>query len=167
MTNTVKALCTFWFLMQTAVSLSAQPWQLPHLEKKGNVIQLVVKDSPFLALAGELHNSTVSSVEYMQPVWLKMKQKNLNTVLAPVYWEMIEPTEGKFDFTLVDSMLAGARKQELSLVILWFGVWKTTYATYAPSWVKNNLTKYPRAKNKMAMLFLQLLFSPRPGCRQI
>ncbi len=148
MTSRVKALFIFLLLMQTVGLLSAQPWQLPHLEKKGNATQLVVKGKPFLALAGELHNSTVSSIEYMEPVWLKMKQKNLNTVLAPVYWEMIEPAEGKFDFRLVDSMIAGARKQELSLVILWFGVWKTTYPTYAPSWVKNDLTKYPRAKSK-------------------
>lgn len=148
MTCTIKTLFIFLLLVQTVEMLPAQSVPIPHLQKQGTATQLVVKGKPFLALAGELHNSTVSSAAYMQPVWQQMKRKNLNTVLAPVYWEMIEPTEGKFDFTLVDSMIAGARKQELSLVILWFGVWKTTYPTYAPSWVKNDLTKYPRTTTK-------------------
>ncbi|MBD0367610.1 MAG: DUF5597 domain-containing protein, partial [Flavisolibacter sp.] len=63
-------------------------------------------------------------------------------------WELIEPQEGKFDFSLVDSMIYGARKQNLHLGILWFGAIKTTYSTYVPSWEKTNTDKYPRAKNK-------------------
>jgi hypothetical protein len=33
----------------------------------------------------------------MQPVWPKLVALNINTVLAPVYWELIEPAEGKMD----------------------------------------------------------------------
>lgn len=54
----------------------------------------------------------------MRPIWKKMAEKNLNTVIAPVYWELLEPEEGKFDFTLVDSMILGARKENLPLVRL-------------------------------------------------
>ena len=129
-------------------SLFSQSYKLPHLEKRGNTVQLVVKDKPFLVLGGELHNSTASGAAYMRPVWAQLRQKHVNTVLAPVYWELIEPREGTFDFSLVDSMIAGARKQKLHLGILWFGAFKTTYATYVPTWVKNNPEKYPRAMNK-------------------
>ena len=41
--------------------------QGPHLEKRGNVTQLIVKDKPWLALAGELGNSTSSSRAYLAP----------------------------------------------------------------------------------------------------
>ena len=125
----------------------SQQYKLPHLKKEGNTVQLIVNNRPFLALGGELHNSTVSGTENMLSIWAQMKKKNLNTILAPVYWELIEPEEGRFDFTLVDSMIYGARKQNLHLGLLWFGAFKTTYSTYVPSWVKSNTEKYPRVRN--------------------
>jgi hypothetical protein len=130
------------------VQAPAQITSIPHLEKRGNATQLVVQGKPFLARAGELHNSSTSTAAYMHDIWKKMADKNLNTVIAAVYWEMVEPAEGKYNFDLVDSMLAGARKQNLHLVILWFGSWKNGYSTYPPAWVKKNSEKYPRAKDK-------------------
>jgi hypothetical protein len=134
----------------------AQQTSIPHLEKNGNTTQLIVQGKPFLILGGELHNSSTSGVEYMRPLWERMKKKNLNTVLAPVYWEMLEPQEGKFDFSLVDSMIDGARKHDLHLIILWFGSWKNGYSMYAPGWVKSNTEKFPRIKNKTGEPFVVL-----------
>ena len=137
----------FSFLFMSGF-LFGQNKSIPHLQKKGNTAQLIVNEKPFLILGGELHNSSSSNADYMRPIWEQLKKKNLNTVVAPVYWELIEPTEGKFDFTLVDSMIVGVRKQNLKLVILWFGTWKNGYSTYVPSWVKHNSDKYPYAKDK-------------------
>lgn len=106
------------FLLFANVIAFGQNVSLPHLIKSGNSNQLIVNGKPFLILGGELHNSSTSSAAYMQPIWSRMAQKNLNTVIAPVYWELIEPQEGKFNFNLVDSMILGARKQNLHLVIL-------------------------------------------------
>ena len=144
------------FLFFSSQVAAAQIPSVPHLEKKTNITQLVVKGKPFLVLGGELHNSSTSGAAYMRPIWEQMKKKNLNTVIAPVYWELLEPVEGHFDFTLVDSMLAGARKQNLHLVLLWFASWKNGYSMYAPSWVKNNSDKYPRAKDENGKSLQQL-----------
>src|SRR5438270_13896043 len=122
----------FLFLLFAFHFASAQVASIPHLEKRENITQLVVEGKPFLVLGGELHNSSTSGAAYVRPVWEQMKRKNLNTVIAPVYWELLEPAEGKFDFSLVDSMIYGARKQNLHLVILWFGSWKNGYSMYAP-----------------------------------
>ena len=126
----------------------AQNPAIPHLETKGTTKQLIVNGKPFLVLGGELHNSSTSSVSYMAALWDKMKKKNLNTVIAPVYWELLEPEQGRFDFTLVDSMVHGARSKGLHLVVLWFGSWKNGYSMYTPAWIKGNTEKYPRAKDK-------------------
>src|SRR6187401_3497273 len=123
---------------------NAQLSSIPRLVKNGSYVQLIVNDKPFLVLGGELGNSSASSNEYMRPIWPRLQQMNLNTVIAPVYWELIEPIEGKFDFALVDSLIKNARLFKMKLVILWFGAWKNSMSCYAPAWVKTNTTRFPR-----------------------
>lgn len=120
---------------------------IPHLQKTGNKTQLVVNQKPFLIRGGELGNSSATSMESMEPIWTKLRDMNLNTVLTPIYWELIEPQEGKFDFQLVDDLILRARKENLKLVFLWFGSWKNSMSSHAPEWVKLNQKKYPRVKD--------------------
>ena len=134
-------------LVMAVVSAQAQPHSAPHLRRQGTATQLVVDGKPFLILGGELGNSTSSSLEYMQPVWSKLVSLNLNTVLVPVYWEMIEPVEGKFDFTVVDGLIQEARRHQLRLVPLWFGSWKNSMSCYAPAWVKTDQRRFPRSQD--------------------
>lgn len=131
----------------TLFAQNSRTEKIPHLKKQGNTTQLIVNDKPFIILGGELGNSTFTSVENMESVWPTLKALNLNTVLAPVYWELIEPVEGNFDFELLDNLIIEARKNELKLVLLWFGSWKNSMSSHAPAWVKLNQKKYPRAKS--------------------
>jgi len=122
--------------------------QIPHLEKQGTATRLIVEGKPFLLISGELHNSTCGGFEFMRPVWKQMARKNLNSVIATVSWELVEPEPGKFDFALVDSIIAGARKEDLKLVLIWFASWKNGGSIYMPSWVKKDYEKYPHAKDE-------------------
>jgi hypothetical protein len=122
--------------------------QIPSLEKQGTAVRMVVGGKPFLLIAGELHNSTAGGFQSMRPVWKKMAAKNLNTVIATVSWELIEPEEGRFDFALVDSVIAGAREANLKLVLIWFGSWKNAGSVYMPSYVKKDFERYPRVKDE-------------------
>ncbi|MBN1935887.1 MAG: DUF5597 domain-containing protein [Anaerolineae bacterium] len=116
----------------------------PHLVKKGTTYQIVVDGKPFVMLSGEIHNSSSSSLEYMEPIWDKLKSMRLNTVILPLYWELIEPVEGEFDLSLVDGLIEGARRRDLRLVFLWFGTWKNAASSYVPSWVKTDLARFGR-----------------------
>ena len=118
---------------------------IAHLEKRGAATQLIVDGKPYLVLAGETDNTASSSLEYMNPVWPKLVKANLNTVLVGIGWDWIEPVEGKYDFTLVDGILDGARKNHLHLIFLWFGSWKNGLSSFAPDWVKADQQRFPRS----------------------
>ena len=81
----------------------------PRLEKRGEATQLMVDGKPYLILGGELHNSSSSDLAYMRPLWAPLKAQHLNTALVAVSWELTEPEEGRYDFALVDGILADAR----------------------------------------------------------
>ena len=129
------------------LSLTAQ--ELPRLNKtRDGRTQLLVDGKPFIALSGELHNSTTGSVEYMADVWKRMADLHMNAVIAPVTWELLEPVEGQFDYSIIDNMISGARKENLKLVVLWFGTWKNGESMYVPAWVKKDTKRFPRTKLK-------------------
>ena len=48
---------------------------------------------------------------------------------------------------MVDSLVEGARQNDLRLILLWFGTWKNGVMDYAPAWVKQNPAQYPRMKD--------------------
>ena len=106
--------------------------KIPYIVQQGNRKVLMVNGAPFIMLAGEVHNSNSSSVEYMEQVWSRAKELGMNTLLLPVTWELIEPQEGIFDFSIVDALIQQARKREKKLGFLWFGSWKNAQCYYTP-----------------------------------
>ncbi len=118
----------------------------PHLEKREGVTQLIVQGQPWLVLGCELGNSTSSSREYLAPYWQQLKDGGVNTVLAVVSWEQTEPTEGAYDFSVVDHLLADARAHDMKLALLWFGSWKNGITSYTPTWVKKDTRRFPLAQ---------------------
>lgn len=90
---------------------AAQPARdanLPHLEKRGAVTQLIVDGQPFIMLGGQVGNRS-GTPERMAQAWPKLKAYNANTVEIPVYWNLIEPEEGKYDFSVSDQVIRDCR----------------------------------------------------------
>lgn len=129
---------------------------IPHLENRGSVVQLIVGGRPFLPLAGEVFNSSSSNRETMRAIWPKLAAAGFNTVLVPVSWELVEPEEGRFDFSLVDGLIEDAREHQLRLALLWFGTWKNMVSSYAPVWVRGHPERFTcamdQAGNRLPML---------------
>lgn len=115
----------------------------------------------FIMLGGETHNSACTSREYMKNVWDKAEALHCNTVLAPVYWELLEQKEGVYEFTMVEELIEDARLHGMKLVLLWFGAWKNGCSTYVPGWVKQNQLRFPRVldENKKPLKILSMFDS--------
>ncbi len=119
---------------------------IPHIALINGHPVMTVEDKPFILLAGEVHNSDSSSPAYMEKIWDIAGELGMNTLLLPVTWEIIEPEEGHFDFSNPRALIDQAREREMHIAFLWFGSWKNAECMYAPSWVKQDLKRFPRAQ---------------------
>ena len=120
--------------------------KIPYLKKNGQVIQLMVDDKPLIMLAGELHNSSAANLGDVKEKFDRLVELNLNTVITPLSWELIEPLEGKYDFKLLDGIISAAKDRGLYIVFLWFGAWKNGRSSYVPTWVKTDVKRFPRVQ---------------------
>jgi len=126
--------------------LSLLGYAQPRIERLDNsTARIVVNGKPMLMIGGELGNSSASTPEDVKHSFAHLHKMGLNTVLAPVSWELIEPEEGQFDMSSLDVILTEARRNELKVVLLWFGTWKNSMSCYAPEWFKRDTKRFPRA----------------------
>ena len=115
-------------------------------DEKG-IPTLYVHDKPFFMRSGEIHNSSASDPVFLEEkLWPALQGLNMNSVIVPLYWELIEPEEGKYDFSLLETLITSARREELKLCFLWFGLWKNAESMYVPAWVKKDTVTYFRAE---------------------
>ncbi len=133
-------------LLLSLLTVGAQAQQNPRLERCGNsTARIVANGKPMLMIGGELGNSSASTPDDVKRTFSHLHQMGLNTVLVPLSWELIEPQEGAFDMSSLDTILNEARLNELKVVLLWFGAWKNSMSCYAPEWFKRDLKRFPRA----------------------
>lgn len=132
---------------QQAVKSAPGTKPIPSIVEKDGHYALMVDGKPYLMLGVQANNSSAWPA-YLDKVWPAAETLHANTVELPVYWEQIEATEGKFDFSVLDLMLKQAREHRLRLVLLWFGTWKNGSSHYTPEWIKLNQEKYPFLRNE-------------------
>lgn len=120
---------------------------LSEIRKEKGISTLYVDHRPFFALSGEVHNSSASDMDFMKnEVWPKLTGMNMNSVIVPVYWEIIEPAEGEYNFAGLDELINQARENEMKLILLWFGLWKNSESMYVPAWMKKDQENYFRVR---------------------
>jgi len=124
-----------------AAAMAAAP--IPSIVSKDGRYALMVDGAPFLMLGAQVNNSS-NYPAALPKVWPAIEMLHANTVEVPVAWEQIEPVEGHFDFSFVDTLLKQAREHNVRLTLLWFGTWKNTGPSYTPEWVKLNNDRFPR-----------------------
>ncbi|MGD0755801.1 MAG: DUF5597 domain-containing protein [Bacteroidales bacterium] len=139
----IPTLCCFLFLPVFGTSFGQNGIAtMPKIIEKDGHHALLVDGQPFLMLAGQAHNS--SGWPGMLPhVWCAIESMHANTLEVPIYWEQIEAQPGKFDFSLIDTLLKQGREHKVHLVLLWFATWKNGSSHYMPEWMKREPSKYP------------------------
>jgi hypothetical protein len=114
----------------------------PHILSKNGRHALIVDGAPYLILGAQTGNSSAWPA-VLPKVWPAMMYMHANTVEIPVYWEQFEPEPGKFDTSVIDTIIAQARENDLRLILLWFATWKNGSNHYMPQWMKLDPQTYP------------------------
>jgi beta-galactosidase GanA len=142
-----RLMAAFCLMAMLAANADAGQAPIPQLVRQDGRYALLVDGQPFTMLGVQAHNSS-NYPAALDKVWAAAKDAHANTVEIPVAWEQLEPAEGKFDFSYVDTLVAQARQNRMRLVLLWFGTWKNTGPQYTPEWVKFNNQRFPRMVGK-------------------
>jgi beta-galactosidase GanA len=116
---------------------------MPRVAHQDGRYALMVDGKPYLMLGAQVSNSS-GWPEKLQALWPMAALMHVNTLEVPVYWEQMEPSEGKFDDSVVDNVVEQARAHHVRLILLWFATWKNGKMHYAPEWVKSDTKRFPR-----------------------
>jgi beta-galactosidase GanA len=79
-----------------------------------------VNGKPFYPLGGQADNASGYNNDESETAFKAMQLIDGNTLEIPVYWEILEPEESKFDFSSVDSLIAKGRRYGIKLILLWY-----------------------------------------------
>lgn len=139
---------------------SAQTVPMPEIVRSASGEQLLYVDGkPFTILGAQSGNSS-NWPSMHGPLFEIMHSLNANTLETPIYWEEIEPQEGKYDFSSVKTIIDRAREEDMRLVLLWFATWKNGSNHYMPQWMKLDSKKYFNVVGKDG----KPVDSPSPHC---
>lgn len=141
-----KAALAAFLPLPLALALAA-PAGATQLVQRDGRHALLVDGAPFLMLGAQTHNSS-NYPKALDKVWAAVADAHANTVEVPIAWEQVEPAEGRFDFSFLDTLVQQARERKLRVVLLWFGTWKNTSPQYTPAWVKFDNRRFPRMLDK-------------------
>ena len=145
MMRLIAALLIAALIPDAALAEAATP--IPRIASKDGRHALIVDGAPFTILGGQVNNSS-NYPDALKTAWPVLDRVHANTVEVPIAWQQVEPVEGRFDLSFLQSLLDQARAHDMRVVLLWFGTWKNTSFAYTPDWVKLDNRRFPRMKTR-------------------
>ena len=107
---------------------------------------LYVDGEPFLILGLQLNCDSCYDPATMDRLLKNARKMGCNSVALLLYWRLIEPEEGKYDFSILQAMLDSAKRHDLKIVLVWFGAYKNATMHYAPDWLIEDPKRFRRVQ---------------------
>ena len=109
---------------------------------------LYVDGNPFIILSFQLNCDSCYDAGVIDRLLKNVARIGANSVALLLYWRLIEPNEGEYDFSILEAMIDSADRYGLKIVLVWFGTYKNSTIHYAPDWVVEDETRFTRVMRK-------------------
>jgi hypothetical protein len=119
--------------------------RIPQIVHVDGQPRLLVDGRPFLILGLQWDCDSCFSSEEMNSLFPHAAALGANTAALPLYWREVEPVPNHYDFSMLDERLRQAKANGLRVILLWFATWKNACAFYAPDYIRDDPSTYPRA----------------------
>ena len=99
--------------------------EVSKLVTENNKTYVSVDDKPFPFLGAQIRldallNCDKMTINEVENYFKKAQELGLNCVQIPISWNMVEPKENKYDYSIVNSILQFVNKYNLKMELLWF-----------------------------------------------
>jgi hypothetical protein len=138
-------------------------FQISELKKLNGHTALYVDNNPFIILGLQLDCDSCYDSSTIDDLMKQIGVLGGNTAACLLYWRLIEPEEGQYDFSILESMIESAKRYDLRIVLVWFGSYKNACTHYAPDWFQNTPQKYRHAHLESGE---QLRYVACPNCNE-
>lgn len=125
-------------------------------------VYLEVDGKPFPLFGAQIRLDILKNCDKMsdadiEKYFISAKRLNVNCVQVPVTWNMIEPEEGKYDYSMAYFIMRLANRYNLKVELLWFGtdMIGESFTYLVPSYVfaKNEATMKRGKENQFHNLY--------------
>lgn len=99
--------------------------EVSKLVTENNKTYVSVDGKPFPFLGAQIRldallNCDKMNINEVENYFKKAQELGLNCVQIPISWNMVEPKENKYDYSIVNSILQFVNKYNLKMELLWF-----------------------------------------------
>lgn len=99
--------------------------EVSKLVTENNKTYVSVDGKPFPFLGAQIRldallNCDKMTINEVEIYFRKAKELGLNCVQIPISWNMVEPKENQYDYSIVNSILQFTNKYNLKMELLWF-----------------------------------------------
>lgn len=105
---------------------------------------LYADGEPFLILGFQLNCDSCYDPAVIDRLLKNASKIGANSVALLLYWRLIEPEEGRYDMSILESMIQSADRYGLKIVLVWFGTYKNATIQYAPDWLIEDESRFKR-----------------------